>query len=186
VYSTWGNNLSSYILAYEVGNGNASVKDVAGSETHIAGTVSGYSSIVLNQGGQTTVSGLPGNRANTETRDGVYETIAEVVAGGTSQLDHTWVYNVTGGSSVTFNVKAYHTSNSEGDDFVFACSTDGNNWTNMVTVTKTADDGNFQSYTMPANTQGTVYVRVRDADRTAGRNNLDTIYVDEMNVTSNP
>lgn len=162
---------------YEVGNGNAPAEDVATAETNVTGTVGGYGS---------GVTGLPANRACTETNDGVYETITEVLTGGTSQLEQHWTFNVTGGSSVVFNLKGYHNSNSDGDDFVFAYSLNGTTWTNMLTVAKTADDGNFQTYTMPGGTSGTVYVRVQDTDRTAGHNNLDTIYIDEMNFTSNP
>ncbi len=177
VYCIWGNNIYNYILVYDVDKGNGLVDDVAVSETNVTGTVSGYGN---------GVTGYPANRACTETADGVYETITEVLTGGTSQLEQRWTYNVTGGSSVVFNVKGYHTSNSEGDDFIFAYSTNGTTWTNMVTVTKTTDDGNFQTYTMPGGTSGTVYVRVQDADRTNGRNNLDTIYIDKMFFRSNP
>ena len=90
------------------------------------------------------------------------------------------------GSSIVFRIKAYKTGNSEGDDFVFAYSTNGTNWTNMVTVSRTTDDGTFQTCTMPGGTSGTVYVRVQDTDRTSGRNNLDTIYIDKMCFRSNP
>ena len=167
VLANSGTNYYSYILVYEVGNANAPVSDVALSEL-------------------TTIGPVTGTRANTETKDSIYESIQESMLGGTSQLDHKWIFNVAGGASVTFNVKAYHTSNSEGDDFVFAYSTNGTTWTNMVTVTKTADDGNFQTYTMPGGTSGTVYVRVQDADRTNGRNTMDTVSIDKMYFLSNP
>ena len=97
-----------------------------------------------------------------------------MVTGGPSQLEHQWTFDVTAGSSVAFDVKGYNPSNSEGDDFVFTYHTNATDWTNMVTVTRTTDNGTFQTYTMPGGTSGTVYVRVSGADRTAGRNPLDT------------
>jgi hypothetical protein len=87
---------------------------------------------------------------------------------------------------VTFSVEAYHTANTGGDDFVFAYSTNGVNYTNMLTVTKTADDDTPQTFSMPAGLSGTVYVRVMDTYRDWSRNTtfLDTIYVDDMFIVS--
>jgi hypothetical protein len=78
----------------------------------------------------------------------------------------------------------YHTANTEGDDFIFAYSTDNSNYTDMVTITRTSDDNTCQSYVLSSNTSGTVYIRVRDANRTAGRRVLDTIYVDHLYIRS--
>jgi hypothetical protein len=39
---------------------------------------------------------------------------------------------------------------------------------------------------MPSSTAGTVYIRVTDADSTKGNRSLDTVYVDEMYITSDP
>ena len=63
-------------------------------------------------------------------------------------LEHKWTIDVTGGSTVTFYVEAYHTSNSEGDDFTFSYSTDDSTYYNMVTVTKTSDNDTAQSYAL--------------------------------------
>ncbi len=128
---------------------------------------------------------------DTQASDDTYESITERESGGNpnnrySYLEHKWLINVTGGDTVIFNVEAYHTSNSEGDDFVFAYSTTGvdGTYTDMVTVTKTADDDTDQSYALPASTSGAVHIRVKDLDQTAGRKVLDTIYIDEMNIVS--
>lgn len=85
-----------------------------------------------------------------------------------------------------FWLESHHTANSEGDDFVFAYSTNGTSYTDMVTVTKTADDDGHQTYTMPASITGTVHVRVRDANRTKRRTVLDTVYVDDMFIRTQP
>ncbi len=93
---------------------------------------------------------------------------------------------MTGGSSVAFNVEAYRPANSDGDDFVIAYSTDGSAWTAMVTVSKNADDDTYQTFAMPANTSGTVYVRVVDTNHKRNKTSLDTVYIDHMFFRSNP
>jgi hypothetical protein len=99
-------------------------------------------------------------------------------------LERRWTFNVTGGQTATFSVEAYHTANTEGDDFVFAYSKDNVNYTNMFTLTKTADNNQPQTYALPSGISGTVYVRVKDKDQTAGRSVMDTIYVDDMFIVS--
>jgi len=136
------------------------------------------------------VSGaMTGSYLDTHESDDVYESITEIESGGKpanrySYLDHKWTIDVTGGSSVTFYLEAYHSPSSDGDDFVFAYSTDDSTYTDMVTVTKTADDDTYQTFEMPEDTEGTVYIRVTDTDRTAGNRALDTIYIDQMFIRS--
>jgi hypothetical protein len=134
---------------------------------------------------------VSGSYTNTFASDDSYEAITEVQSGGKpanrySYLEHKWAISVAGGSTVTFYVEAYHTSNSEGDDFIFAYSTTGasGTYTNMVTVTKTSDNDSAQSYPLPGSTSGTVHIRVVDTDQTAGNTALDTIYIDELHIVS--
>ncbi|MGJ8654785.1 MAG: Ig-like domain-containing protein, partial [Opitutaceae bacterium] len=140
--------------------------------------------------GETLVAGvLNGSFADTYSSDNVYESLTEVLSGGKpskrySVAEHKWTIVVNGGNSVIFFVEAHKTANSEGDDFVFAYSTDDVNYTDMVTVTKTSDDDTVQQYTLPNATSGTVYIRVTDTDSTAGNQNMDTVYVDEMYIRS--
>jgi hypothetical protein len=148
------------------------VDDVADSDIAVAGTVSG-------------------SYLNTQSSDDVYESIQEIESGGKpsnrhSYLEHKWSIDVTGGSSVTFYVEAYHTANSEGDDFTFAYSTTGVDGTyiNMLTVTKTADDDVSQSYDLPSTTSGVVHIRVTDTDQSQGNRTLDTIYIDHIFIRS--
>jgi len=146
------------------------IDDVATGETAVKGTVSG-------------------DYTDTQSSNDTYESITEVESKGNpasrySYLEHKWTFNVTGGSTVTFYIEAYKTDNSENDDFVFAYSTNGEDWTNMVTVTKTSDDDSTQSYELPSSLSGTTYVRVKDTDQTAGNKSLDTIYVDHMFIRS--
>jgi len=116
--------------------------------------------------------------------DGTVQEITERDSGGKPSkrhdyLEHKWTFEVELGSAHTFYVNAWRTENSDGDDFVFAYSTDDNNYANMVTVTA-ASEGSLWSYELPAGLSGTVYVRVRDMDQTARNRQHDTVFVDHM------
>lgn len=101
-----------------------------------------------------------------------------------SMLEHTWNFDVgEGGTDLTFFVEAYHDSNNEGDDFAFYYSTDGSNYTHMLTVTKTSDDNQVQTYSLPSDITGTVYVKVVDTNRDESNGNSDTLYIDYMGIT---
>ena len=56
----------------------------------------------------------------------------------------------------------------------------------MVTVSKASDNNAYQTYTLPAGTSGTVYVRVVDTNRSKNKTSLDTIYIDHMFFRSLP
>ncbi len=139
------------------------------------------------------VSGtVTGNYTLTHASDNKYEAITELAittgapAGRKSYLEHKWTINVTSGNktNVTFYVEAYHTANSEGDDFVFAYSTDDTTYYNMVNVTRTSDNNTYQTFEMPGTISSPVYIRVMDADRTPGNTVKDTIYIDHMFIRS--
>jgi hypothetical protein len=141
-------------------------------------------------GGETSVSGtVGGSYIDTQSSDNSYESIQEIESGGKpserySYLEHKWTIEVTGTEPVTFYVEAYHTSNGEGDDFVFAYSINDSDYTDMVTVSKTSDDDTYQSYELSGISGGTVYIRVKDTDQSAGNKALDTIYVDHIYIES--
>lgn len=137
-----------------------------------------------------TSGNVTGDFTRTQSSDNDYESITEVESGGKpsnrrSFLEHTWTFDLVGNAdSVTFNVEAYHTANSEGDDFTFAYSLDGNAYTNMLTVSAVSDTNMVQSFALPSNLSGTLFVRVTDDDQSQGNRSLDTIYVDQMYVRS--
>ena len=85
---------------------------------------------------------------------------------------------------MTFFIKAFHDVSPDGDDFVFAYSTDDSNYTNILVVTKTASDKNYQSVSLPPTLKGKVYIRVRDTVRTQGSRDLDAIHIDHMFIRS--
>jgi hypothetical protein len=120
----------------------------------------------------------------THTSDGVYQAITEEphVGGKRSRLEHIWTFNVTGGSSVVFNVEAFRSGGS--DEFVFAYSVDGADWIDMLTVNKIADDDKTQMFPLPVGTFGTVYVRVQDTDRSKDDPLLATVSIDHMFIRS--
>ena len=134
---------------------------------------------------ETTVLGsvTQGNLTSTYASDDAYEAVTEgKYRGKGSGLEHQWVFDVSGGSTVTFVVEAYH--NSSVEDFTFEYSTDGLTWTQMVTVTQTSDSDTTQSYELAPGTSGTVYVRVADTDRDRSEGVQDTIFIDDMYIRS--
>ena len=134
-------------------------------------------------------STVVGDYTDTYESDNVYEQITERDSGGKpnkrhSWLEHKWVFNIAGGDSVTFFLEAYKSVSADGDDFVFAYSTDDSTYVNMLTVTNTADDDTQLNYVMPATTRGTVYIRVIDTDRSQGNRSQDTVFIDQMYIRS--
>jgi uncharacterized delta-60 repeat protein len=128
---------------------------------------------------------VSGTFADTQAADDTYQAIQEIESGGKpsnrySYLEHRWTFQVSSGATFQLHVQAYRTDSGEGDAFTFAVSTDGSSFVDVGTVTRTADDGQYQVFTLPAGLSGTVYVRVRDADRTPGRRTLDTVFVDHL------
>jgi hypothetical protein len=108
------------------------------------------------------------------------------LAGTTSRLEHKWQTQTigTGGDAYKLFVEAHHTFNGETDDFRFQWSTGLNGpWTDLLTVTKTADNDLYQTANLPTSVAGTqIYVRVVDTNRTANATELDTLYVDHVFV----
>ena len=147
-----------------------------------------YEIFYANQDIPVTNNGIINNYTATMDSDNVYEGVTEMESSGKpsnrySYLEHKWTIDVTGGyESYILYLEAYHTANSEGDNFIFAYSTDDTTYTDMVTVTKTTDNNIFQTFTLPDTLSGTVYIRVKDGDRTKGNRFLDTIYIDHMYI----
>jgi hypothetical protein len=149
--------------------GAITLTQVAGSETTVFGSiVSGDFTATHSVGGGTEVleeertSGSPRNR--------------------TSRLQHSWSFDVARGDTITLSVTASRTGN-EGDDFEFAFSTDGGaSFTTAFAVNSTT----LTEYTapLPADTNGTVIVRVVDTNRSGGLDILDRLTVDAIIITT--
>lgn len=128
-----------------------------------------------------------GSYTDTHTLNGINEELRESESGGRpstrySQLNHTWSFEVAYGTGYTFYINAYHTANGEGDDFTFSYSMDNGSYTPMLSVTKTVNDGIYQSCVFPGDVGGILYIQVQDTDRTQGMRTLDSLYVDHMYI----
>jgi len=139
------------------------------------------------------VSGtVTGDHTYTHTSNNAYESIQEDAittgkpSGRKSYLEHKWTIDVGSAkkANVTFYLEAYHTANSENDNFIFTYSLDDSTYHNMLTVTKTSDDGTYQTFEMPKTIGGIIYIRVNDTDQTPGNTLADTIYIDHMFIRS--
>ncbi|MGH9796533.1 MAG: putative metal-binding motif-containing protein, partial [Candidatus Polarisedimenticolia bacterium] len=127
-----------------------------------------------------------GTLASMQTSDNVYESIREARTGGVSVLDMRWTFTIPVGHLSVVFVEAHHDASSDGDDFVFAWSTDGTNFIDLVTVRKTADDNLPQYQALPGGTSGTLILRAQDTNRTTG-SSQNTLFVDRIHiVTSDP
>jgi hypothetical protein len=125
-------------------------------------------------------NGITGDYTDTHTSNDVYESIKEKREGKYSRMEHKWTIPVTSGfGSYVFYLEAFHSVNSEGDDFVFSYSTNDVAYTDIVTVTKTSDNDAYQAFNLPE-LSGTVYIKVKDTDRTVNKKVQDTIYIDHM------
>ncbi|MEJ2511395.1 MAG: Ig-like domain-containing protein, partial [Anaerolineales bacterium] len=145
------------------------IDTVASSEVSVAGTVSGDYLLTTQDGGGA-------------------QSITERVSGGKpnlrySYLEHKWVFNLPQGNLVTLYAKAWSGGSTDQDQFDFAYSTNDVDYFEMFSVVNTTPEG-YVSFILPAGTQGTVYVRVKDSNRTSGNLNLDTIYIDHLYIQS--
>jgi hypothetical protein len=133
--------------------------------------------------GQSTRFGIvTGELADTYVDDGRFQGIGEVpyAGGGRARLEHTWSFELAGGDTVELVLNAFR---SGAETFVFDYSTDGRNWTTMVTVTAT-QDGTEYRYALPPGTSGTVWVRAMDSNRGRGDTVADVISVDRLVIIS--
>src|SRR5262249_10677531 len=55
-------------------------------------------------------------------------------------------------------------------------------FTSMLTVSKTADDGQYQTFVLPTGVREKVWIRVVDTDHVAGHMALDSLFIDHMTV----
>lgn len=123
-----------------------------------------------------------GNLTETYASDDIYEVLQEESGQGRSKLEHKWTFNISGHAAATFRVEAWHNENDEGDDLIFSYSTNDVDYTDLLIVTKTADDNTMQSQQISGLTGDTIYIKARDANRSGGKKDLDLFYVDLMYV----
>ena len=124
---------------------------------------------------------VAGTFLDTHASDDVYEALTEVSRGPRNVLEHTWQFSLSGGDPITFAVEAWH----DGEEaFLLQYSTDGSTWTDMLLVTKTADDDAQQTHALAAGLAGPLWIRAVDTDRGKSDREAGTLYVDQMYIRS--
>ncbi len=135
-----------------------------------------------------TISGsVQGDYTNTDQSNNSYEVITEIESGGKpsnrhSLLEHIWTFDITG-NTLVLEAEAHHSSNGEGDDFILSGSFDGQNYTDLITVTKTNDDDQAQTAAIDGAANGAYYVKVVDTDRSQSNRNLDSFSLDYLAIS---
>jgi len=118
--------------------------------------------------------GISGSYLNTQSSDDSYEGISERESGGKpsnrySYLEHKWTFELTGSfTSIGFYIEAYHSFNTEGDDFVFAYSTNDADYTDIVTVTKTSDVDITETFAPTVNKSDSVFDNINKKAKDLG------------------
>lgn len=144
-------------------------------------------SIFVAVGEQTTSGTVNGDYTDTHVDDDLPELLIEQRTNGApanriSYLEHTWEIELESvdGAELLFSADTWHVSQGDGDSFQFSYSTDGVNFNDMFVV---ADNGSATRIAFPfpsGMSDGTLYVRVIDLDRTPGNSANDQLYVDEL------
>ncbi|MBZ0110641.1 MAG: PKD domain-containing protein [Candidatus Scalindua rubra] len=146
------------------------VAQYVSSENYVAGTVTG-------------------SYTDTFADDGTVELIKERESGGKSRnrysyLEHIWIIPVQSGNSVTLSINAWQSSSTDGDNFIFAYSTDGGTtYHDVLTIGNTTDNG-VVTVVLPPETQGNVLIRVKDTNRSKGNRAMDTLFMDKLYITT--
>jgi hypothetical protein len=130
--------------------------------------------------GEMTISGkVSGDYSDTNDSDNKYEAITEV----NGNLEHIWFYDVEPGDFVQVSIEAHH--NPKGDNScVFSCSTDGINYIDILTVTKTEGNNSCQQSELPVSTAGRVYIRLKNIANPISKTTPNTIYIDKICAAS--
>jgi hypothetical protein len=130
-------------------------------------------------------STVAGDYTFTHESDDAREEVSEVPSSTQlrrwySTLDHRWGFQVPAGSSAIFHLEASRPDNSDGDNFAFEYSTNGSVFTHLVTVASPVE----QTYCvpLPSGLSGAVVVRVVDTNHVQGRQSLDRICIDYMDI----
>ncbi len=135
---------------------------------------------------------VSGNYTATWADDAVTQSITERVSGGKksrrySYLEHTWQFNIIAGASVNVYANTWSGGSTDGDNFLFEWSTSSSSgFQTLFSVDNSSGSGSTQLQLIDDTglLSGTVYIRVRDTDRSAGNKTLDTVYVDQLYIQS--
>ncbi len=155
------------------------------------GACTGLAVATVHATSESTVSGTPsGTLSNTLSSDDQYESITEILSGGSpanrfSFLEHRWTFSVGPGNK-DLRVEGFRTASPDGDGFGFECSINGTTWTALPGSLPLSDNNVDLSFSVglsscvPAGYSGAVTIRVVDTNHTPGSQNLDTVSFDEI------
>ncbi|NQT33643.1 T9SS type A sorting domain-containing protein, partial [bacterium] len=181
-WETAEGDAGNYTATFTISDGVNSVDAVVPISVTASGPGVAYAS------SETTPSGsVQGDYTYTVDSDNSYEILTEISSDGNpakrrySLLEHVWTFEITG-FELVLHAEAYRPSNNDGDDFVLAGSFDGQNYTDLITITKTADDDNEQTAQIDGDAYGQYYVRVTDTDHTAANLSLDSFHLDMLSI----
>jgi hypothetical protein len=135
---------------------------------------------------EASIAGTASNTfVETQANDANTQILMEQTSGGKpskrySYLEHKWMIPIRPGASLTLFANAWAPVSAEGDTFVFSYSTDDENYTDMFTVSADFDDDSYNTYPLPSNLSGTLYIKVKDTLRYPGRYDINTLYIDHL------
>ena len=181
-WQTAGGDEGDYTATFTISDGVNSTDAIVSISVTAAGPEVAYASSE-----ETILGTVQGSYTNTTASDDSYEILTERESGGKpskrhSVLEHVWTFQITG-FDLELNAEAYHSANGENDDFVLAGSFDGQNYTDLITVTKTSDNDAEQTAQIDGEATGNYYIRVKDTDQTQGNRSLDSFYLDLLSIT---
>ncbi|GAH18397.1 unnamed protein product, partial [marine sediment metagenome] len=100
-----------------------------------------------------------------------------------SNMEHKWTFNVPADQApYEFSMEAYRTADSDGDNFLFQYSTDDIFYYDMLTVDSVTET--TQTFILPPEISGTIYVRAQDTDRTLSNTDSARLAIDQMFISS--
>ena len=131
--------------------------------------------------GQVTNHGvITGSFTLTQSDNQSYQQLTERTANSRNSLQYDWtIPNVPSTGTRTLRIQAYRTVSADNDSFIIQVR-NGSSYVNAITITKTSDDGVYQTYTLPSTVSGTVTVRVIDSDDRRNVSGLDSLFVDHL------
>jgi len=152
------------------GGGDEFVVVVAGGEEFGSGTVSG-------------------NYTDTYFSDNVYQTVTERESGGrrnsrTSLAEHTWLFSLPAGKQAELTAELAFAGAADDENFILEISMNGSPFEPVFVIEPSNADQVYQ-HLFSTDTGGTLFMRLRDGDRTYGARQLDSIRIDSLRITYN-
>jgi len=125
-----------------------------------------------------------GSWSLTHSSDNVYQELKERTRSRRNSLRYEYkVANVPSSGTRTLRVQAYRTLSDDNDSFTFKVRV-GGSWVTALTVTKTVDDDQYQTWVLPSGVSGTVRIRVEDSNNSRNAVGEDSVFVDHLEIVA--